>query len=176
MPLRSLGNSDDLVNVLMQRLQALPGYVPQVLQEAVPTMEKLLSHASTSSAVVKGPSPYAKRHYDVDAETQARIDENTVVGVDGNSITVDLAGGSVHDRPLVPVGQLDPQWRLALFAKIRGGINRFLKELRNGPFLTPGQRRQISRANFIGPRRPPGRRPLRESKREAERTRAREKY
>lgn len=120
--------SDGQINTLIRRLSELPGFIPEALAAAVPTVQVLLSHASTSAAVDPKANPYAARSYKVDAETQERIDGNTLVGVDGNAIRVGTSeSGSAHDRPLVPIGSLPLKWRGAISQKINGGVRRKLR-------------------------------------------------
>lgn len=122
-----IGNvADNQLNLLMKKLQQVPGYIPEALAAAVPTVEVLLSHASTTSPVERKANDFAPRSYNVDDETQQRIDDNTVVGVEGTSIRVGLGTGSVHERPLVPLGSLPLKWRGAIAQKVNGYIRQRL--------------------------------------------------
>lgn len=123
--------SDDKLNAFFKKLgefhSSHGGLVQQALAEVVPTVQVLLSHASTSSPVEPKRNAYAERPYKVDAETQDRIDANTIVGVDGNAIRVGTGEGSDHDRPLVPLGdKLEEKWRAAIAQKINGFVRRTL--------------------------------------------------
>jgi hypothetical protein len=123
--------SDDRLSTFLKKLAEFNashgGLVQQAIAEAVPTVQVLLSHASTSSPVEPKASPYTPRAYKVDAETQERIDDNTIVGVDGTAIRVGVGDGDPHDRPLVPLGQkLEEKWRAAIAQKINGFVRRTL--------------------------------------------------
>lgn len=119
--------ADDQLSLFLRKLKEFNGaqFIPECLAATVPTVQVLLSHASTGeSAVEPKANPYAPRAYNVDSETQERIDGNTIVGVDGNAIRVGTGEGSDHDRPLVPLGGLTQHWRAAIARRFNGIVRR----------------------------------------------------
>ena len=71
--------SDDMLSQFLGKLQRFNGtaFFQEALAEAVPTVRVLLSHASTTSPVAPKGNAYAARPYNVDPETQERMDKMT---------------------------------------------------------------------------------------------------
>lgn len=130
------------MNFVLKKLQELPDAIPEMISAAVPTMQVLLSHASTSSPVDREANPVAARRYKIDNDLQNRIDSNTVVGVRGPggggsaAITVDTGSGNPHLRPLVPINHLPLKWRGAIYQVITGQIRRQLAFNKASAFLS----------------------------------------
>lgn len=129
------------MNFVLKKLQELPDAIPQMIAAAVPTMQVLLSHASTSSPVEREANNAPKRRYNIPADLQERIDSNTVVGVvrarsGMAAIDVTTGGDNPHLRPLTPVDHLPLKWRGAIYQVITGQVRRTLAFNKASAFLS----------------------------------------
>lgn len=91
------------------------------MAEVVPTVAKLLREVEARRG-----HGYPARRYEVDADTQARIEANTHVWSEGAAIHVSTIG-EVHLRPLYPIGPLPIRYNRAIAARANGAIRRLLK-------------------------------------------------
>lgn len=130
------GDGTEKLNTLIKNFSKLPNFAPEMVKEAIPTLEKLLAGSTTGNlrgkeGPVRGtveprPVGWAGRRYVVDGDLLARIVANTRVETRGLGVRVTTVGND-HLRPIVPVGELPLKWRGALSAKINGAIRRHLR-------------------------------------------------
>lgn len=108
----------------MKRLSQLPGVTQGILQDALPTLRRLL-FGQRDVRPVRG-LPYAARRFNVDWETRLRIEAGTRVEVRGHRLTVESGLRNPHDRVVVPVGSLPLVWHRALAQRVNGSVRKML--------------------------------------------------